>query len=182
MHHYRKHFILKHFFPLALILVFIPMGYAVADTDAQTSNSQPLVTTIASNPQYFCPQDKNLVKDGLWWSSHDGAWKCYTQSFAKSIDAFIGAQWVGVKVGKIICLYRGKEGTDFPIALERVHVKEVLEPSGVGWSALVRGYKFCRSSNVADCPFYIKPTETVGEIYEQIKYTGGEKNADEGNF
>lgn len=179
MRQFQKHFIFIHLLALALISIFIPMGYASADTVTQISNNQPLVATIAANPQYFCPQDKDLVKDGLWWSSRDGAWKCYTQSFAKSIDTFIGAQWVGVKVGKIICLYRGKEGMDFPIALERVHVKEVLEPSGAAWSALVRGYKFCRSINVADCPFYIKPTETAGEIYEQIKYTGGIKDNEE---
>jgi hypothetical protein len=77
---------------------------------------------------------------------------------------------VGITVGKIICLYQGKNSFDFPVALEQVKSQIIFEPSGPHWSALVNNRKFCKSTNIIDCPFSAKPEEKIGNVYETIKY------------
>lgn len=144
-------------------------------TPAATNDSQPdqILRT--------CPQVSELERDGLYWVSHDKNWKCFSESTAKKIDKFIGAQWVGLKVGKIICLYQTEE---FTVAMEQVHSDLALEPNTnntrVGnWSSLIKNSSdmhLCQSVNVADCAFYIKMPPTITDIYKQIQYTGGTKD------
>ncbi|MCK9583271.1 MAG: T4SS-associated protein EirA [Endomicrobiales bacterium] len=146
----------------------------------QTINA-PAITNNGSDfkippEERICPESSALVRDGLWWSANNKTWKSYTQSFAKNIKDFIGAQWAGVVVGKIICLYSGDVATEFPVALEQVTSLPVLEPKGVGWSALTDGHKFCKSSNIADCKFMVQPEENVTDVYKQIEYTGKKTN------
>lgn len=117
----------------------------------------------------YCPLANELTKEQVHWVVGN-KWFSYGESFAKEVGAFVGAQWIGIKVGKIMCLYQGKEGFDFPIVLEQVKSKIILEPIGPHWSSLVENHKLCKSSNVFDCQFYIKPAEDLGNIYEQIKY------------
>lgn len=160
------------------------IGQAKSSTDVaggsgSASKYGPLAKTLMTNPPQYCPKESDLRKSGLWWTALNGSWRSYTQSFAKEIDSFIGAQWVGVKVGKVICIYRGKGGMDFPLALEQIYVAAVLEPTGVVWGPLTQGYKFCKSTNVADCLFFTRPKETVTEIYEQIKYKGSSGETEE---
>lgn len=134
-----------------------PSSHPSTDSPAQTAK-----------PQY-CPLAKELTKQDLIWTVGD-TWKSYSESFVNKIGSFVGAQWVGIRVGKIICLYKGENSFDFPIALEQVKSKIITEPSGAYWSALVNNHKFCQSANVFDCPYYVQIAEDITQIYKAIEY------------
>jgi hypothetical protein len=129
---------------------------------------------------HYCPAISELIKENLIWSARNGIWKSFSQSFATEIDHFLGAQWIGINVGKIICLYQGKGSFDFPIALEPEKTISILEPKSETWRSERNGYRMCRSTNVKDCPFYTKAVEEETDVYETIKYQGqpGEINKD----
>jgi len=144
-----------------------------ASGSKKTSGAKNASVAPKNQGPYYCPQAKTLVKDkksGAKWITQDGKWTHYTPSSAKKILSFQGAQWVGVKVGKIICLYKTDEAVSFPVALEQTRVQAVLEPRAGGWSALVGNRRFCKSANVVDCPYYTEPPKDISNIYEEIEY------------
>jgi len=136
---------------------------------ASTSN-----TTADQNAAYkrTCPDPSELVLQNLYWTARNGSWKNYNQSLEKKVKGFIGAQWIGIKVGKVICLYEAQENISFPIALEQVQSEIILEPTGNNWSAYERGRRLCKSANTADCAFYTQPPEDLSNIYKSIEYQG----------
>jgi hypothetical protein len=127
------------------------------------------VTTNKKPELLYCPEVKELSKIGLWWQVGD-VWKSYSQSFVEHIQSFSGVQWIGVKVGKIICLYEGKEKLTFPVVLETAHPVLVPAPTGENWITTKEGYKKCFSDDVKDCPFTQQERTDTSNIYEQIKY------------
>lgn len=137
---------------------------------ASINSQQPAAVASAQGqkPQ-FCPFAKELTKQDLSWVV-GSTWKSYNESFVTKIKSFVGAQWIGIRVGKIICLYQGDKSFDFPIALELVKSRIIDEPAGAYWSALVNNHKFCQSSNVFDCPFYVQKPKDTKEIYKDIEY------------
>jgi hypothetical protein len=151
----------------AILLIVTSLLSCCMTTLANVNPTTP--TKAPSLKQYFCPSAKELIKEELFWQAGTN-WKSFTQSFAKEIGGFLGAQWIGVKIGKIICLYYGKEGMDFPIALEQVHSQLILEPKGTSWSTPISGRRICKSNNIFECPFAIEPEEVSKGIYEDIKY------------
>ncbi len=129
-------------------------------------------TVDRTNPNY-CPMPDNLKKVGEYWKSEDGRWVSYTPSSASKISRFSGAQWVGVGVGKIICLYLTNEEVSFPLAVEQKYEQLIIEPNDNegGWSSLVDNrYRMCKSSSAADCLFFIEQPRKVDNIYSEIKY------------
>jgi hypothetical protein len=151
-----------------------------AATSAQTlSSAMPQPPTTSANPveqpkPQYCPLPEKLIrnKDMLW--GIDSNWKSFTPSFTEEIGTFTGAQWTGIHVGKIMCLYQGKNSFDFPISLEQRVSKLFFEPAGQNWNLHVEGYIICKSSNVYDCPFFEEKKETIspGEAYKSLHYTG----------
>ncbi len=125
---------------------------------------------VQKMPAMFCPDPGSLVKDNVKWVSQDQKWESYTPSSATKITSYVGAQWVGVKVGKIICLYQANEAISFPVALEQTRSLSIVEPKSLGWSALVGNRRFCKSASVADCPFFLEPPKDVSNIYKEIEY------------
>jgi hypothetical protein len=162
---------------LLLTLTFIAVGVSGAQV---TSGGETANQKSPKEAVHYCPLISELVKENLLWSARSGLWKSYSQSFAKEIDRFIGAQWIGVNVGKVICLYQGKGSFDFPIALEPAKAILILEPKGDTWRIERDGYKICKSINITDCPFFTKIEEGDVDVYENIKYKGqpGETNND----
>lgn len=143
---------------------FAAGGPVRLDSDAQGGVAMDKLT-----PNY-CPGPHVLVKQDLKWLSQDGRWETYTPSSATEILNFIGAQWLGIKVGKIICLYQTNEEVSFPLALEQTRYQAILEPQGAGWSSLINSHKLCKSASTADCPYYVEPPRDVSNIYDEIKY------------
>jgi hypothetical protein len=54
----------------------------------------------------YCPPPEQLALDNLFWGA-PGGWVSYTESLDKKIIRFEKAQWQGVNVGKILCIYKG---------------------------------------------------------------------------
>ncbi len=179
-----------------LILIFSCLSVAMATGSGQLNNSSytnsSQITTVTTdsttseaiedesgNVQHYCPDASELIKNDLWWSARDGRWKSYSESFADSIDNFIGAQWLGAVVGKIICIYQGKQSFDFPISLEPAKTAAILEPKGSLWTAKAAGVKICHSSNTHDCPFATSKPQENSDIYQQIAY---DPNRNANNF
>lgn len=124
----------------------------------------------AQEKPMFCPSIKDLRKNGVYWIAGNN-WRSYSESFSNKISSFLGAQWIGVQVGKIICLYTSDDKNfDFPISLEQIRSSIILEPEGGYWSTLIDDHKICHSANVFDCPFYVKKEEKIEDIYKAIEY------------
>ena len=87
----------------------------------QLSAAQPVIKVkrSASNT-YSCPPATALSynnKTYIWTAP--GGWKSQDMSFATEVSAFKGAEWQGVTVGKLACLYTPGTPDDFPIALSQ---------------------------------------------------------------
>lgn len=111
----------------------------------------------------YCPKQSELYKKEMFWYGPN-TWRDYSASFVKTINNFAGAQWVGVNVGKIICLYKGVEASDFPVALERDNLMK--KPEGEHWKTDPSGYQICKSDNVMDCPFLPQETKSNENVYD----------------
>ncbi|MCK4870361.1 MAG: T4SS-associated protein EirA [Gammaproteobacteria bacterium] len=167
---------------LTMIILFCgPFLLAMAQVPA-SQNNMPQGTSVAqaavagiqpASPQLYCPEVKDLKNHAMIW--HAGTkWRSYSPSFVKKIKAFVGAQWIGINVGKIICLYRGAEKITFPVALEPVHPVLVPTPNGAHWAPIPHrsGYRQCFSNNVMDCSFTQQQSRDTGNVFQQIKYQG----------
>jgi hypothetical protein len=113
-----------------LVIIAITLAcanYALADTS--------LADLVAQSRKFNeqCPaiKDLKLNKKTMLWSA-DGGWKTYTQSFGTTIQSFRGAQWNGVQLGQIICVYSSKGAFTFPIKL--FYNKQVVDPETASWT------------------------------------------------
>ncbi|MFA6409226.1 MAG: T4SS-associated protein EirA [Gammaproteobacteria bacterium] len=159
---------------LILILLFFGVtGFAATEpTNTATSDAGVWQVPVAGK-EYMCPNVQDLTRQNLRWASGDGKWTSFSESFSSTLEVFLGAQWMGVRVGKIICLYKGKGSFDFPVALETSKHTLVLDPLGKTWKQEKKGLKTCMSYNVADCAFtVVEKDNDVGRAYENIKYHG----------
>lgn len=131
-----------------------------------------------NQPPKFCPKPEELIKNDKQWTTPDNNWKNFTPSASSKVINFIGAQWVGVKIGKVICLYQTDEAVSFPLALERLGAESAFEPVGSGWSALINNRKFCKSANIADCVYFTEQPKDIDNIYKEIEYNPSERKQD----
>src|SRR3990167_2770190 len=114
---------MRYFIFITLLLFF---GMSIADNSAHSPNkASPFITVT-------CPPIQALTKNQKMEWSAKGGWKSYGTSFVEKIASFSGAQWNGVNLGQIICVYNGKEKTDFPVLL--VYHTLAIEPQENGWS------------------------------------------------
>ncbi|MEI8054751.1 MAG: T4SS-associated protein EirA [bacterium] len=145
------------YFLLSIVLIFFTAAIAATPNNVATA-------------KLFCPQAEDLIKEKEFWVTRDGKWKNYTPSTATKVTSFLGAQWSGIKIGKIICLYQTNEAVGFPLAVEQMSSQAILEPSGSGWSALTGNRRFCKSASIADCYFLPEPQRDTSNIYKEIEY------------
>ena len=121
---------------------------------AQPANSAATSAFTASSDAHYCPALNEVTLDNstrIWSAS--GGWKSYETSFAKEIGQFLGAQWIGIEVGQVACIYAGKNKYTFPILL--VHNKLVKTPEGGLWKKNENdGHYHCVSHEINQCPFY----------------------------
>ncbi len=131
--------------------------------------TQSLIQTL------YCPTPDQLIKNGLFWGTATGNWKSYSESFDNSIVTFIGAQWVGINVGKMVCIYKGNLAMSFPITIQNDALSQ--GPTGALWGNDLGGYRNCHSTNVLDCPFVVK-TQSVNmqQIYNSLDFFKGKPN------
>ncbi|MBN2689689.1 MAG: T4SS-associated protein EirA [Gammaproteobacteria bacterium] len=123
----------------------------------------------------FCPSASSLERHALAWRVGD-KWISGDNSFVQTIARFIGAQWVGVNVGQIICIYQGSQQQMFPVALRPVHAVLISKPTGSNWHTTHFGYMQCASGQVEDCPFYQQIEKKNTDLYKDIEYKVGSQN------
>jgi len=164
---------------IPLQLVQSDLGRQAPSADASRPSTTPLkpttqpTTPTTATPQktkgpqpMYCPRPKQLIRKGMWWGLGED-WKSYSQSFVKQIVSFAGVQWLGIRVGHVICIYHGSRSLDFPIQVQ--YGSLVKEPSGSLWAKNLGGYKNCFASMVLDCPFYPVKKKPVSDIYQTIE-------------
>lgn len=134
-----------------------------------SNGTQTLIQTI------YCPSPNQLIKNGLYWGTAAGGWKSYSEAFDTSITSFVGAQWVGINVGKMVCIYKGNLAMSFPITIQNDTLSQT--PSGSLWGNDLGGYRNCHSTNILDCPFVVK-TQSVNiqQIYKSLDFFKGRPN------
>lgn len=172
-------------YSLVLVCSFIfSISYGQATNGASANQAAPFTgassTQIINQPNgtqltvqtYYCPSPSDLVKNGLFWGTIIGGWKSYSESFDQKIVSFLGAQWNGINVGKMICLYQGNAPLSFPITVQNDALAQA--PSAGLWGRNLGGYQNCHSNNPLDCPFVVK-TQSVNmqQIYNSIDFYKG---------
>lgn len=66
--------------------------------------------------RFTCPDAKELYQLKMQWKT-DSGWTGYQKSFSKGISHFMGAQWKGVGIGQMYCIYQPDDPSEFPIQL-----------------------------------------------------------------
>lgn len=154
---------------MMIYLITWTVSNAATTTTSTVDNSKSTTTAPNGFEIQYCPEKEKLVKTDMIWTAED-KWKSHDESFAEKISTFLGAQWTGINLGTIICIYGDKDVVDFPIALESIYVMLVLEPQNDNWSANIKGYRFCHSTNTQDCGFMVQQPKKQGPLYDDIKY------------
>ena len=145
---------------LLLLLLTTPLiSLAAAKATPAPSHHKPIIIT--------CPSAKAFKKNQqtLHWSA-TGGWQGYQKSFATKLGAFLGAQWQGVAIGQITCLYQPANKFTFPISI--YYNKIVFEPKGQYWGKNKGGYRDCASKNPANCAFVVRPKKKGGDPYQDL--------------
>jgi len=137
--------------------------------------NQSVSKFTSSKAPFYCPQPKQLIKNQktLTWSA-PGGWKSYDQSFVQKISEFRGAQWAGVNIGQIACVYTGTNKLTFPVIL--VFNKLTTAPSSGSWSSNLHknkqryasGYYSCPSLTISNCPFHPVIKKTARNPYQDL--------------
>lgn len=130
-----------------------------------TASSASTPTTLPSGFM-LCPKISELHKDPKMIWMANGGWKSFSPSFSTQIGQFLGAQWQGVNVGTVSCIYKGTEQMAFPIVLQYNNL--VFAPSGGKWGPNLGGYINCKSTARADCAFKPQVENKPGNIYQQV--------------
>jgi len=149
---------------------------AAAPSTPTTETTKPAEKEKPKNNiiKILCPEAISLIKEELIWKA-PGGWRSYSQSFVREIKGFVGAQWVGVEVGKMLCIYTGIEKVTFPVVLQNDQL--VPQPKSNSWGTLKVGYVNCKSGVLEDCHFTYKKEETNMEnIYEALDFFKGKKD------
>lgn len=127
---------------------------------------------LANSNTIYCPEVSDLKKNGMHWHSKTiTSWKSYESSFVDHVESFIGAQWNGIKVGTISCIYSSKEENVFPVSIQNKYM--FVEPTQTTWKTGSDGYLNCIASEVKECPLtpYVekKAPKDTEEILKQIR-------------
>ncbi len=119
--------------------------------------------------QDLCPPAESLKKnpDTTW--SAAGGWKSNSPSLTNAVSHFTGAQWIGINVGEVICMYSQNNSQNrFPIVLQRHNV--IISPDGGNWTADKGGHKDCHSNDIRQCRFFSVQKVKPKDIYEDLDF------------
>ena len=152
-----------------------PIQANATNTPDEANHVAPNKSTDVQLLKDLCPSPEKLIFNTVQrtWSAPKG-WKALQTSFLQTIDGFIGAQWVGVGIGQVICIYT-KTGKDtFPVTLQR----GLLVPAptvGHLW-VTSNGYMGCKSHDVNDCPFFVQIPKPIKNVYDELNFKDKPKN------
>jgi hypothetical protein len=141
------------FFLSASVLLTLSLahaGYAAA------FNSPYAAPNLKDRIQCPAPSALVLNKTKRTWSAHNG-WEPQSPSFINQPTQFLGAQWSGVQIGKLSCIYSGLPKGTFPVAItygELTYDPFVNLPKNVrgSWGKNKKGTLFCYAHDPKQCP------------------------------
>jgi hypothetical protein len=147
---------------LAVMIFALMSGQALAQSFHFNTDQVTLT-------EQMCPSVSSLTQDPVkkTWSA-PGGWHTINPSFIRDVELFVGAQWVGVNVGNIICSYARNGRSDFPIHLLRNTI--VPAPIGGLWSEDKGGYKDCASTNINQCSYMVMTPTKPKSVYDEIDF------------
>lgn len=142
---------------------------AIADDNSDSALTAAKSGTNGANKQtvtVYCPEPSALVKNkkSLTFKAKDG-WKSYEKSFITKVTEFTGAQWQGINVGQVMCIYHGQPMGSFPLEVYFSHLS--ITPSKGQWQTKKGHYSNCVSSNPKDCPIVVRLPPKKQNIYEE---------------
>lgn len=101
------------------------------------------------------------------WGTSDAAFRSLDTSFSHHLKTFLGAQWQGINVGYVLCIYKPVEPDLFKVTL--LYGPLTLQPTDKNWQKNKEGNYNCIATNVNDCPFVPKPQEkSTKSLYQQV--------------
>lgn len=131
----------------------------------------------------FCPHISQIQKNQMTqkWGLKvvGGAWKSYQTSFATDLTQFLGAQWTGVGLGQVTCIYKaeqrftieGKPTIQPALPVTLAFNVMVLQPTKGKWERIphAHGVYNCYAIERADCPFKIHTQQLTQDIYQEAE-------------
>ena len=79
---------------------------------------------------FYCPHPDNMYQiDGKWNAPPD--WHSKQRSFSTKVTRFLGASWIGVNIGSVVCEYEGPMST-FPVQI--LSNRTFFKPTKARWS------------------------------------------------
>ncbi len=177
----------KQIYVLTLLLSVLFSQLAMAAENTAVTGNLPLLPEThpdATTQKRFssantdlvhdlCPATESLVRNDRTqtWSAPNG-WTTTSPSFLRNVDSFLGAQWVGVGIGEIICIYTKGGRSTFPVTLQRGRL--VPAPAGEGlWSEDKGGYMECKTADFKQCPFFVQVPKKGENVYDQLDFYKG---------
>jgi hypothetical protein len=164
---------------LVISLALTSTGLATSDSSPNTntstnssaaSTSQNSTSNKDSSDSFvtYCPEPDQLSKNSktMTWVGPTG-WKSFEQSFATKLTLFTVAQWQGVNVGQVTCVYRGTPKSTFPVMVYYSVLS--VTPKGGKWKAQKGHYSNCASNNVKDCPITVRKKPKKHNIYNELE-------------
>lgn len=116
----------------------------------------------------LCPDPRDLSKNGLFWGAPNG-WRSFSQSFVNEIKGFAEAQWHGINVGKMMCVYVGMAERSFPVVLQNDLLTQM--PTTLSWGILIQGVVKCKSNDTEQCPFFHTKREVdMEKVYRELDF------------
>lgn len=122
-----------------------------------------------------CPPISLLSRHGMYWGA-PGGWTTFNPSFIKKITHFVAAQWQGVNLGSVMCVYTGGKGRAFPVVLQQMtNAGLAPEPFGLHWYSIkTPGIRNCTSQDkspltVLECA-YITVVEPNKNPYQELQF------------
>lgn len=128
------------------------------------------IPSVCASEIGYCPSPNELtIQDNHWVAANN--WRSDQSISGNKIVSFLGAQWIGVNLGSIVCLYKEIGAFSFPVALKKTVNFVVDEPKNISWAKTSSGWKQCISSDISTCSFtYESNSKSTTEIYQQIQY------------
>jgi hypothetical protein len=128
-----------------------------------------------SNRLEKCPEPYMLSRQNLIWGA-PGGWVSHDRSLTKNIQSFLGAQWQGVKLGQVICVYGGTSDQDFNVNLHQTTDLLVPQPHGRNWPNTNKNIINCQAKeqqvlHPKDCAFINKqPIAPQGDPTQRLDF------------
>ncbi|EKD77566.1 MAG: hypothetical protein ACD_42C00290G0004 [uncultured bacterium] len=166
---------------IIVIIIVIAIIAIVLHRSADAQTTITTSTTTTAEPDAFCPNINDLKKDpvkGNWTANNNvGAWKSYDLSFATNPIQFVGAQWIGERIGQLTCVYtseqrftmQGKPVVQPTLPILLIYHALTFQPNEGLWKLAKKGLYNCHSQKRDDCPFKVRVKPIVKDVLEQAE-------------